>query len=121
MKGSGRRAEEWMGVKFISIVPKIHMVGCHLDALSGSGGRGSYTWSPPWTAKSIKKHLPAPSPQGRAEQIGRKDGGCSSSMHLLLISFQKTEYWYHSKRTQASELERGSNMAKVLYLYAFFL
>jgi hypothetical protein len=54
-------------------------------------------------------------------QSRRKEGGCSSSMHLLLISFQKTEYWYHSKLTQASELERGSNMAKVIYLFIYML
>jgi len=34
---------EWMGVKCISMVTKIHMVGCHLAALSGIGGRDSYT------------------------------------------------------------------------------
>jgi len=38
MKGGGNRAEEGIGVKCISMVTKIHTVGCHLATLSGIGG-----------------------------------------------------------------------------------
>ena len=41
MTGGGNRAEEGMGVKCISMVTKIHTVGCHLATLSGCCGRES--------------------------------------------------------------------------------
>ena len=58
-----------MRVKYVSMVTKIHKVGCHLAALSGIGGRGSYTWPHPQTAESIEKRLPAPTPQGQPGQF----------------------------------------------------
>ena len=71
MKGGGRRAEEWMGVKCFLMVPKIRKVGCHL-ATYRAGGMDSYTWPHPRTARSIEMHLPAPhtTRAGGADQEG---------------------------------------------------
>ncbi|MCL7413716.1 MAG: hypothetical protein M8353_08890 [ANME-2 cluster archaeon] len=49
-----------MGISWLSIVTKIHTVGCHLAALSGIGARDSYTRPHTRTARSIEKRLPAP-------------------------------------------------------------